>query len=125
MAKGRRNATRRWIHRHRQIVAQEIRNVSGTRNVLLSGLSLKLTVYRPSFYDTITILAGAEKVHFTIYKDTICQKSEFLTAACKGPWLKEEKTISLAGIPPKTFRLYADWTYSNETNIDILDDPVD
>ncbi|KAK4950287.1 hypothetical protein LTR10_011268 [Elasticomyces elasticus] len=52
--------------------------------------------FRPSFSNTITVLAGEEEEPFTVHVDTICQRSDFFTAACrkeKALWMSRQSNI--------------------------------
>ncbi|KAK3658478.1 hypothetical protein LTR56_001889 [Elasticomyces elasticus] len=90
--------------------AEEARHVKRTKR------------FRSSFSDTVTILAGKDEAPFIVHQDTISQKSDFLTAACKHDWINEAKTVPVPEIEPCTFKLYAHWAYTDGIDLDILDD---
>ncbi|KAK5679433.1 hypothetical protein LTS10_008251 [Elasticomyces elasticus] len=80
--------------------------------------------FRPNFSDTITVVVGEEKELFTVHTATICQKSEFFTAACKREWQEgKDKTIPLPDVSPRVFTLYVNWAYTGVLDIEIADDP--
>ncbi|KAK5691976.1 hypothetical protein LTR97_011147 [Elasticomyces elasticus] len=91
--------------------------------IITSRGACLLTTYRPSFTDTITVLAGEDETTFTIHKDTICQRSTYFRSACKPEWQdgQADKSIPLPGVQPGTFKLYAHWAYTGEIDLGVID----
>ncbi|KAK5679431.1 hypothetical protein LTS10_008249 [Elasticomyces elasticus] len=79
--------------------------------------------FRPSFTDTITVLAGEDEATFTIHKDTVCQRSTYFRSACKPEWQdgQADKSIPLPEVQPGTFKLYAHWAYTGEIDLGVID----
>ncbi|KAK5717215.1 hypothetical protein LTR15_009104 [Elasticomyces elasticus] len=96
---------------------------SKQRDVGVDGYS-EVKRFRPSFNNTITVLAGETKKPFIVHSDAICRSSDFFVAACKREWQEgEERTVPLPEIGPEIFTVYANWAYSGELEVEIVDSP--
>jgi len=67
----------------------------------------------PSFSDVIVVYAGVDKVPLPLEMDYVRITSGFIEAERKKGWPNvDERSISLPGIKPDTFRLYKRWAYA-------------
>lgn len=64
------------------------------------------------YNDLIKVLVGKDKTPFTVYKDTICEKSKFFDKACSTDHWREgqEKLVPLPDVEPGVFKTYLHWT---------------
>ncbi|KAK5679435.1 hypothetical protein LTS10_008253 [Elasticomyces elasticus] len=77
--------------------------------------------FRSSFADTMTILAGDEEVPFIVHTKTSRAKSDFLDAAFQREWLEgQTKVVNLPEVGPEIFELYANWSYFEKIDLEIL-----
>lgn len=75
-------------------------------------------VCRPSYFDTITIVAGAGEAHFTVHKDLICKMSGFFTAACSSAWAEGKNgVVRLPTVEADTAKLYIHWVYAHDVDV--------
>lgn len=72
--------------------------------------------YEYDYNDLITVLVGEDEEKFSVHKDSICEKSKFLSAAVSsGRWREgKKKLVRLPDIRSDKFRLYVHWVYTGE-----------
>lgn len=82
----------------------------------------ELTLRRPDYStDVIVVLVGFEEKKFTVHKDRLCKRSEFLQAACAGGWKEDlENTVRLPETEPPIFNLYVHWLYTGTFDVSLI-----
>ncbi|KAK4543405.1 hypothetical protein LTR36_005548 [Oleoguttula mirabilis] len=76
--------------------------------------------FRPSFSDTITVLAGDEEVDFTVHRDLICNRSGFFKGACARGWkAAKEKTVRLPNLSAENFGIYLEALYDGSVDLSL------
>lgn len=72
-----------------------------------------LTLYSPSYSETVNVLVGEEKEHFTVHRRLISQNSDLFRTACSKRWRNDEdEGVSLPYEEPCDFQVYLDWVYA-------------
>lgn len=73
--------------------------------------------HRPDYKDTVIVLAGPNKVAFTVHTHQLTENSKFFEAACSARWTTsgdKDKPIRVPEVSGDMFTAYVHWAYTGE-----------
>lgn len=72
----------------------------------------------------IRVIVGSQEKRFAVYKELLCEHSEFCRAACGREWKEgQEDTIYLPEARPDAFNLYIHWLYTGTVDTTLMTEP--
>lgn len=70
----------------------------------------------------MTVLAGANKISFTLHRKILRENSDFFRKALSGTWKEnQEGLVTLPEVDPMSFKVYASWIYSHKLHLQFLE----